>query len=212
MQAIFYNDWNHSHIPEILEEIYIKKVYEPFLNGKKNLTIVDIGANIGLTTFFFKDFGKVYSLEPSKLHFDTLVEMLQYNKIKNVVASKIAISNKAGKEKFYLNPNNTSHSLTIANDANNFEMVDVLTLEEYMKEQKLDKIDILKLDTEGEESKIITSDGFKNVADKIKVIVGEYHDWTPMNKIMFKKAFEDLGFQFNWYFNTNASVFSAVRV
>ena len=213
MNAIFFNDFKNAHIPEILEEIYLKKVYDPYLLGKTDLTILDVGANIGLTSFFFKDFGKVYSLEPSKIHFDTLSELIKYNKIENVIPVKVALSNSIGKTRFYHNDNSTMFSMEDkVNNKGDFEEVDTTTLEEFIKVNKIENIDLLKLDTEGSESKIIVSDGFKNVANKIKVIVGEYHDWTDMNKIMFKQTFEDLGFTFNWNFKTQASVFSAVRL
>jgi hypothetical protein len=101
---------------------------------------------------------------------------------------------------------------SIVNNKNDFEEVETITLEDYMKKYKIDKIDLLKLDMEGSESKFILSDGFKNVADKIKLIVGEYHEWTEMNKGMFKREFEELGFTFNWNYKTQASVFSAIRL
>jgi FkbM family methyltransferase len=213
MQAIFFNDFKNSYIPDILEEVYLKKVYDPFVLGKKDLTIVDVGANIGLTAFYFSDYGKVYALEPSKQHFEVLTEMIKYNKLNNVEASKVALSNETGTTRFYHNPNSTMFSMeSIVNDKNDFEEVDTSTLEHFMAVKKLDKIDILKLDIEGSESKVIVSEGFKNVASKIKVVLGEYHDWTEMNKNMFQRTFEELGFTFNWNFNTKASVFTAIRL
>jgi FkbM family methyltransferase len=213
MQAIFFNDFKNSYIPDILEEVYVKKVYDPFVLGKKDLTIVDVGANIGLTAFYFSDYGKVYALEPSKQHFEVLTEMIKFNKLDNVFPFKRAISNVTGQTKFYHNDNSTMFSMeSIVNKKDDFEEVETLTLEDFMKQEKLEKIDILKLDVEGSESKIIVSDGFKNVASKIKVILGEYHDWTEMNKNMFQRTFEELGFTFNWNFNTKASVFTCVRL
>jgi FkbM family methyltransferase len=214
IQAIYFRDFPNAHIPEILDEVYLKKIYEPFLLGKKDLTIVDIGANIGLTSYYFRDYAKmVYSIEPSKQHYDTLTEMITFNKINNITCSRLAISNQNGTTKFYHNDNSTMFSMeSTVNKKDDFEEVVTMTLENYMAKYKIEKIDLLKLDTEGSESKIIVSDGFKNVADKIKLIVGEYHEWTEMNKGMFKREFEELGFTFNWNYKTQASVFSAIRL
>ena len=44
LQSLYFKDF--TYIPNILKEIYMDKVYEPFM--RPNMTIVDIGANIGL--------------------------------------------------------------------------------------------------------------------------------------------------------------------
>lgn len=212
LQAIYFHDFNNSHIPEILEETYLKKVYEPILLGKKDLIIGDWGGNIGLTSFYFKDFGHVYTAEPSTAHLEALRAMIKQNEITNITVCPYAISNKNGKEKLYLHNNNTSNSLIQLPTSKNFEEVETVTPEEFFKRNKLEKLDFLKWDTEGNESEIIVSDSFKNIAPKIKAIGGEYHDWTSMNKLMFKRAFEDLGYVFNWNFKTQASTYIAVRL
>lgn len=211
--AFFFTDFPNSYIPNILEEIYKDRVYEPFLAGKKDLTIVEIGANIGLVSHYFKDFAKiVYAIEPSKQHLDNLQKLVDYNKIENIKVCPLAISNHDGMEKFYHNQNVTMFSLKdTVNNKGDFEEVKVQTLETFMKEQEIESVDLLKLDCEGSESELIVSDGFQNVADKIKVIVGEYHSWTNMSQAQFANALTDLGFEFKWLPNTVAQVFTAVK-
>lgn len=214
IEGLFFRDFPNSFIPEILDEIYVKKVYEPFLEGKKDLTIVDFGANVGLTTFYFKDYAKtVYAVEPSAMHLETLKKMLEFNKITNVKVCPYAISNKNGKRKFYHYSNTTAFSLAeLLPNISDFEEVETVDIKEFFTREKIDHIDLLKMDLEGEESYVITSDSFKEYAPKISVIVGEWHDTTPMIKVQFQRALEDLGFKFKWYYNTQASVFSCVRL
>lgn len=213
INAIFFRDFPNTHIPEIFEEIYLRKIYEPHLIGKKDLIIADVGANIGLTAYYFKDYAKqIYAVEPSKMHQDTLKTMLEYNKITNVTLCPYAISNKNGTEKFYLNENTTAFHLGKFSNDNDFEEVETVTFDEFMKRNKLDHIDILKLDPEGEESRIITSDGFKKWADKIDTVVGEWHDWGSVGQIQFANQFKDLGFNFHWERNTKAACYSAVHI
>ena len=215
IQAIFFRDFKNSYIPDILEEVYIKKVYQPFLTGKKDLIIVDWGGNLGLTTFYFKDYAEqVYCVEPAKEHIEVIQKLIDFNHITNVTICPYAISNKNGTEKFYHNENVTMFSLSdlVNPDKKDFEEVETVDVEEFFKRNKLDHIDALKFDVEGAESEIVTSEAFKKYAPKIKLIFGEYHDWTRMNKIMFQQAFEDLGYQFNWNFNTKAATYSAVRL
>lgn len=214
LNAIFFKDFKNSYIPDIMEEIWLKKIYQPFLTGKRDLIIADWGGNIGLTSYFFKDYAKqVYCVEPAKQHIEVIQKLIEFNKITNITVCPYAISNKNGTEKFYHNDNVTMFSLSEAvNSKNDFEEVETITVDEFFKRNKLTYLDALKWDTEGNESEILTSDSFKEYADKIKVIFGEYHEWTRMNKTMFKQAFEDLGFTFHWNINTRAATYSAIRV
>jgi FkbM family methyltransferase len=213
LEAIFFRDFPNSYIPQILDEIYLKKVYAPFVDGRKDLTIVDWGANIGLSSYYFKDFAKaVYAVEPSLRHLEALQKLLFYNGIPNIKTCPYAISAASGKTKFFHNSNVTMYSLKdTVNDKGDFEEVETLTAEEHFKREGIESVDLLKMDLEGSESEVITSEGFRAVAPQIKVIVGEWHNWTSMSQQQFKLAFEDLGFAFTWYKNTEAQVFSAVK-
>jgi FkbM family methyltransferase len=212
--AIYFHDWKNSYIPNILHEIYYERVYDKFLGGKKDLQIADWGANIGLTSFFFKDYAKqVYAVEPSTMHLEAIEAMIKQNGITNITVCPYAISNQSQKTKFYHNENVTMYSLNDrVNNKNDFEEVETLTPSDFFKKEGIEHLDLLKFDTEGFESEIIVSDGFAEVAPKIDVIVGEYHNWTIMSKDQFAHAFRDLGFTFTWYPNTVASVFSATRI
>jgi FkbM family methyltransferase len=214
LQAIFFRDFKNSYIPNILEEIYKHQVYKPFLIGRRDLTIVDVGANIGLTAYYFKDFAKtVYAVEPAKEHTEVIQTMLDYNKITNVKICPVAISNKNGTTRFYHNENVTMYSLEKAvNKQDDFEEVRTVTMDTFMQEQGIEKVDLLKLDCEGSESKVISSKEFQECASKIKVIVGEWHAWTEMSKDLFANTFRDLGYNFRWLGGTEAAVFTAVRI
>src|SRR5437762_2762410 len=92
MGAFFFHDFANSYIPHILKEIYIDKIYQRFLVGKRDLVIADWGGNIGLTSFYFKDFAKVvYTVEPSKLHLQSLQSLVEYNKSHNITVCPYAI-------------------------------------------------------------------------------------------------------------------------
>lgn len=213
LEAIFYRNWNACHIPEILEEIYLKAVYQPFLLGKKDLIIVDIGANIGLTSHYFKNYAKqVYAIEPDPDHIEELSKMIEFNKIKNITVCPYAISNKTGKHIFYRNENTTANNLIGGQPGGESFDVDLLSFDEFMVKNNLDHIDLLKLDPEGEEGKIISSEGFKKYADKVKIIVGEWHNWGNIEQNQFANLFIDLGYEFRWLPNMKASVYTAVRI
>ena len=213
-QAFFFTDFSNSHIPEILKEIYLDKIYDPYLLGKKDLTIVDVGQNIGLVSYYFKDFAKiVIGLEPSTQHRQSSEEMVKFNKIENIKVLPYALSNENGKAKFYKNDNNTMFSLSdTVNKNDDFEEVETITMDKLMEIEKIDHIDLLKLDVEGWESQIIASEGFRNVVDKIDTIIGEYHSWSPVSSDLFANSLKDLGYDFKWLNKTEASVFICTKI
>lgn len=189
------------------------QIYKPFVHGKKDLTIVDCGANVGLTAYYFKDFAKtVYAVEPSKQHIDCMKLMITQNKIENIEIMPCAVSKENGKAKFYHNENVTMFSLRQeVNNKAEFEEVETKTMEQIMKDLKLKHIDILKMDIEGSEYDVFTSKGFEAVADKIDCILGEFHTWSGINPNQFATCLMDLGYEFKWIKKTEATTFSAVR-
>lgn len=175
---------------------------------------MDVGANIGLTSYYFSQFAKqVYSLEPSKLHLKAFLKMKQFNDLSNVDIVPCALSTEDGKTKFFHNTNNTMFSLsTVVNDQSDFEEVKTITLETLLKDKEIKEVDLMKLDVEGFESKLLTHESFRSGLSKIKLIIGEWHNWTEMNQHQFKACFEDLGFSFKWLNRTEASIFIAERL
>ncbi len=215
IEAIFFRDFKASHIPEILEEIYMKKIYYPFFAGKHDLTIIDAGQNIGLFSYFAKDYAKrIIGIEPSKMHRETCQKMLDFNGIKNVEILPYALSNKAEMKKLYL-PDNNNTAFSLHNFPKNYPSIEVeaITLDDVFKLGKIDgKVDIFKCDIEGEEAKVFASDSFKRNIDKFPIILGEWHDWCGVGQNQFVNMFRDYGYQFNWFPNTIAATFSAVKI
>ena len=65
-----------------------------------------------------------------------------------------------------------------------FRSIRVLTLEDLMREQGFDHIDILKLDCEGSEFSIL---GKTSSLDRIGLIVGEYHDKEKFQRLVVER-------------------------
>ena len=214
IEGLFFRDFRNSHLPEIFDEIYIKQVYHPFVAGRTDMIIADWGANQGMTSFFFKNYAKkVFAVEPSQQHQEVIEKMIEYNKITNIKVCKYAVSNENGTTRFYHNENTTMFSLTdVVNNKDDFEEVETLTVDKFFEREGIDHLDLLKLDVEGFESRVVLSDGFKKVKDRIKVIVGEWHQWDTQSQGAFMNTFRDLGFEFRWIPGTVASVFTAVKL
>ena len=212
LEGIFFKDLPNSYVPNILKEIYQDRVYAPFLEGKQVDTIVDIGGNIGLTSYYFKDFAKqVFTVEPSRRHIECIEKLIDFNGIKNITVIPVALSNENGTEKFYHPENVTMYSMENVMGAKAFEEVETVSPHELIKRLGVKHIDLCKFDVEGSESKIIASDEFKALTDITDVFCGEWHNWTTMSQDQFKQAFEDLGFTFTWLANTEAQCFTAIK-
>lgn len=179
----FYPPIENNYIAHILKEIYIDKIYDQFLVGKKDLTICDFGGNLGLTANYFSQFGKVYVLEPSKEHFECLTKMIEKNELSNVTPINKALFIKDGKLPFFHNNNKTMFSLHQAVNDNSSppEEVECIAIDTLLKEYKIEHVDFMKLDIEGSEVEVVSSKGFKEVAPKIDMMVIEVHAWNGRN-------------------------------
>src|SRR3990167_77453 len=188
------NFWGH-----IMEELWKSKIYDPYLPLRKEGSIaLDIGANVGLVSYYFaQHFEKVYSLEPSTPHMNNLTLMLNYNKLTNVTPIKKALFMENGKFGFGGPKDNTTmRSLHMATwqDGKPEEQVETITLEKLFEDYKIDHVNLMKLDVEGSEIEILSHPTFKNVADKIDVILIERHQSSGRHPNQLNEALKNAGF------------------
>lgn len=212
--AIFFNPPIFSYfLGHQMAEVYKDKVYDPYVVGKTDLTIVDIGSNIGITAYYFSHFGKVYAVEPSAEHFNILTTMIKFNKLDDkIVPINKAIYIKPGQFEFYHNKNKTMYSLhgAVADTPGDLEKVEAIPMDQLFEENKIDHVDLLKLDVEGSEVEIFSSEGFTKVASKIDTIVTETHSWNGRHPNQIKDALENNGFKVKAIPN-DASLLVAIR-
>lgn len=194
-------------------EIYRDRIYAPFLSGKRDLTILDIGANIGLTTQYFAHFAKqVYSIEPAAEHVEVLEHMVKHNKLDNVKVLKYAIANKDGKMKLHHNSNATMHSLSarVSDPKLGSEEVQTIRVNTLLKKHNIEHVDFMKLDIEGAEMEVIGGRGFEKACDKIDSMVVEYHTWSQVNPAQLVTTLTDYGYDVR-RIPSQAMLFGAVR-
>jgi FkbM family methyltransferase len=213
LKAIFFRDIYADYVANIMVEMFLEKLYDPYVIGKRDLTVIDCGANIGLFTYYIYPFSKVvYSLEPSKIHFETLSEMVRYNGLVNAHPVNLGISNASGDMTLYNGSNTTAFSLTkVDPNSNDTETVQIITLDKLFELYDLKEVDILKIDIEGEESKVFSSSTFDAVAPKIKTIFYEWHQWSGASKDQVRFMLQDRGFKVT-QIPTKADVFVAEKI
>ena len=200
LNAIFFPKLQHSFspfealwIPEILQELWIKKVYDSIFTDRTDMVVIDAGANVGLATQYFYDHCKqIYSIEPSPENFEALAKNKEVNEWNKVKLYNKALANHNGNAKLNINSGNrTSNSIT--NEyGHGQEIIETITIDTIFKENNIESLDFLKMDIEGAEDQVIESEGFKEVAPKIKAMIVEYHNggWERLHDIITQLGFQ----------------------
>ena len=182
-----------------MEEMWKSRIYDPYLPLRKEGTVaLDIGANVGLVSYFLSlYFEKVYSIEPSSEHFGNFMTMLDFNKLTNVIPIQKAIFMENGKFGFGGPKNNTTmRSLHMATweGGKAEEQVETITLQKLFEDYKIEHVNLMKMDIEGSEVEVFSHSSFKNVADKIDVIITERHAWSGRHSNQLNEALKNAGF------------------
>ena len=186
------------------ENDWLKK----FLKGKKNLVIIDVGANTGNYSdaiFKINQDLTIYAFEPHPKTFKKLTDNLGLNQ--KFKAFNLGVGHQKGILELYdydakdgsqhaslyreviselHNGNPVSHS------------VDIVKLDDFLKSENVVNIDLLKIDTEGNEYNVLL--GIKSYlkVKKIKAIHFEFNEMNIISKSSFKN-FWDLLADYNFY-------------
>ncbi|MDF1672247.1 MAG: FkbM family methyltransferase [Vicingaceae bacterium] len=129
---------------------------------KNSNTVIDIGANIGETSLNFAklvgDKGKIYSFEPDPINYKSLEYNLSLNNFKNISLNNLGLGNQAGTFKIHTYDNNNKGMNRIVSnnsEVENYREISVTTLNDYVKKQSINKIDVIKIDVEGFELNVL---------------------------------------------------------
>lgn len=162
----------------IYHEVFRKKEYDFKLTSNPSV-IFDIGANIGMASIFFaKKYpnSKIYSFEPEATNFEML--KLNVSNLSNVQIFNCAIwshtqmiplfDNGSGHWGFMTSVDATTPGTKV------IQTVEGISIEDFLVENNIAQVDLLKVDVEGAEKDI-----FSNAAswiDKISSICVELHE------------------------------------
>ncbi len=147
--------------------------------------IIDGGANVGYVTYQFqKRFpsAKIFSFEPNPTVFENL--KTSYEKDQNIITLNKGIGDTNGELQFNINKNtgvssflepNSFHKANLARKALPSIKVPIVNLSDFLKEQNITQLDILKLDIEGYELKALQGLEEELEKDKVKVILTEFN-------------------------------------
>lgn len=166
-----------------------------------NSVVFDIGANVGNYSNLIKELNpkiRVYAFEPHPITFNTLKKNAQ-------IHDYYAFNLGCGKEKSklqmydYADNDGSSHASLFKDVIENIHqgdsiehIVDVIELDDFLIEQNIERIDLIKIDVEGNEYNVI-----KGLHQSIKngivdIIHFEFNEMNVMSRTFFKDFYEIL--------------------
>jgi len=165
----------------MLRETWGERIYTPpHFEIREGETIVDLGANIGVFTLFAANqdrTGRIVAYEPLTSTSQLLRRNLELNGITNVrVVQKGVLDRKFRGHMYCSKLNLGGHSIfqAMSGPLSVRVEVDFTTLDDVLIENHLDHVDLLKIDCEGSEYKIVRGASSKTLA-KVNRLVIELH-------------------------------------
>lgn len=137
-----------------LEVHHDSHVFCSFL--REGMTVFDVGANIGVYALRFArkvgPKGRVYAFEPVPDIFARLQGNIALNDVHNIVPVPMALSDQKGMAKISVAGPRSS---LFRHQSQKFVEVTLTTLDEFVAEQGIERVDAIKLDVEGAELRVI---------------------------------------------------------
>lgn len=158
---------------------------------RENMTVFDVGANVGELTLLFSRFaykGQIHAFEASRAAFEKLETVCRATSRRNVTLNHLALAEEKGtiRLNIYDDPYlsfNTQAARPLKNYGLDIEPVgaeDVpaAALDDYCDENRIESIDLLKIDVEGAELQVLKGARRMLESKKIKCLTFEFGQTT----------------------------------
>ncbi|MEK7182981.1 MAG: FkbM family methyltransferase, partial [Patescibacteria group bacterium] len=170
-----------------IDEVFVNEIYK---SACPRLTIVDLGAYEGEFSFYCLPFAKdIYAVEPDPTPFSVMNGMVTKYKLEEVVrVFPVAISSETKMGLLHASGGGGS---AVANEPDDKTVkVQLYTLNDFLKENSIEHVDILKMDIESSEKDILVAPDIGEALSKIDLIIGEDHGYRDL----ITKVLTDNGF------------------
>jgi len=165
---------------------FLQTIKSPKLENK---IMIDVGACMGTA---FKEYlsggWKIHAFEPNQVLYKKLVE--KYGKTPKIKLNNVCVGEvKETGRKFYLSAESIGISSLCGFHSTHQEAsfkVDVVRLDDYLKENKIQQIDFLKIDTEGYDFFVLKSMPWGISTLKPTYIICEFEDRKTEDKLGYK--------------------------
>jgi FkbM family methyltransferase len=145
-----------------------------FMTGRvnHNSIVFDVGASIGIYSVpLAKRAAHVYAFEALRANYELLLANIEQNGIRNITANFGAVAEKSGQVKA---PVLSAGDCSLASDAESFVEIPALTLDDFAKTHGIDRVDIMKMDIEGSETKALQGARELFLSKAIREVVIEF--------------------------------------
>lgn len=146
-------------------------------------TIVDVGANRGQTSIALSNqfpHSTIYACEPVGSNFEALEGVT--HQCQRIKPFKIAIGSESGNQRINLYEGTVNHSIKAHPNERPlaYETVTVLTLDAFCEQESIERIDFLKVDTEGFDLEVVRGASKLLAEGRICVVLAEL-GFSPAN-------------------------------
>lgn len=206
-------------------ESYSMKLWSEL--SKVSNTILDVGANTGLYSITSKALNKnakVIAFEPVERNFEKLKRNIQLNRM-DIVAEKVALSSKSGTSYLFDFDLDLVYAATLEPTVEESAyskkyLVSVTTIDQYVSENRIDKVDLIKIDVETHEPEVLLGYSeyfsihkpiilievlFDNVGEKIQSFIEQYsqvkYSYFFVHEEFGLQQFERINRKSDTYFN-----------
>jgi len=157
-----------------LDDVWLRNVYYPYVPQRQH-KVIDVGAHIGAFTLrIARHVNRVIAVEPEPVNYKFLTINIHLNKLKDkVFLYNLALGDKD--EQVYLDRNGYGFGRTkITTERTEYSSC-MRTMDSFVEGIGLEQVDLIKIDTEGAELKILR--GAKDTIKRCKpdLLVAAYH-------------------------------------
>jgi len=193
----------------IVEEVYDRGVYSGETIGS-GATVVDVGAHIGAFSLLagrrVGPKGRVLAFEPSPKTYALLERNLRANGLPWIKARPVAIADADAEVDLYVadDPgNNPSADTLTSRPGRRAVRVRTLRLDDVLAEENVERVDVLKIDAEGAELRVL--DGAAKTLARTRRLVMEVHP-PAVDPAEVRRRLEALGFSCRTVLDSEHSV------
>ena len=175
---------------EVAIHYALQREYEPEVSRfirralRPGMVVFDVGANIGHFTLLAAKrvgaAGQVHAFEPAKSECDKLAANVALNGFGNVVVNRVAVCEQSGQVALQTLTDGLGLYNTLGRPFRSGEFASVMvpctSLDDYVRERQIGRVDLIKIDIEGAEINALTGAAQLLSRDDAPVIVCEFSD------------------------------------
>lgn len=169
-------------------ELHVTELFKKIL--RKNMVVVDVGANIGWFTLLsgkrVGNMGLVLAFEPEPDSFALLTHSIEINGLTNICAYPMWVASRPGERLLYSGLDKLGTIQPVERTGKTPIMVRAITLNQTLKEKGITHVSLIKIDTEGAEPEVL--EGASDYLDKTDNIIMEWNrEFWPNHKTLLRR-------------------------